>query len=119
MSDNIKPEIAALIPEEFLDENGYPTDEFLDFVFIYKPDDSLPLLAFLKKIIIPTLNHYGKTDIKTEENSEDLLFLCSTGGWSGNEDILAELKANSHLKEVLPIINYTKGGHYKFKILKN
>jgi hypothetical protein len=44
-----------------------------------------------------------------------LLLHISTGGWSGNEDIIQELLSNQMVK-MLTYTSWRRGGHYEFEI---
>ena len=77
-----------LLPRQLLDEEGYPTDEYLQFIRDYKPDESLPLMKFLDEFIYPTWNYqdWGFKWHRKYNGKRKLEF--HTGGWSGNESII-------------------------------
>lgn len=40
------------LPERLLDDEGYPTREWLQYLSEYAPDQSLPILTFIDMILI-------------------------------------------------------------------
>lgn len=102
-----------------LDEHGYPTNEALHYInnwqFIcdYGADDTKighlcsdyqGLIDYIKRI-------WYYDDCIYEE---DGLVEIHTGGWSGNEDIIHELKKTQFW--MLRFLAQRTGGHYYFKM---
>ena len=46
------PDAKHLLPAVLLDDEGYPTEEWLQYIKSYKPDESLPLLTFVKMVLV-------------------------------------------------------------------
>jgi hypothetical protein len=106
-------------PKKHHDENGYPTSEALDYIrnwtVIYEQLSTKfgsefgkghydELIEYIKSIW-----WYNDAIVY-----EDGLLELHTCGWSGNEDIVAELK-NTDLW-MLKFRAQTAGGHYYFKL---
>lgn len=109
-------------PEVLLDEDGYPTDEALDYIKNWGLQ--------WRQMEEPTVGKY----FGTEENYghlvdylkaiwwmaedaieyKDGLLELHTYGWSGNEDIIAQLKDTNLW--LLKLRAQQSGGHYYFKI---
>lgn len=108
-------------PKELFDDEGYPTSEALDYiknwsVMIGLYDDMLKngqffgkekyddLIAFVYEI------WWGNDLIRYEDG----LLQLHTGGWSGNEEIISELKHTDMWMHKFRCNQ--SGGHYYFKI---
>jgi len=92
-----------------LDDDGYPTDETLDGIrncSISSPSDCEELMKLVVEPIW-TFKNYIMKDDKTG------YWFVSTGGWSGNEDIIEALQENA-LFMTLYWIQSRTGGHYIF-----
>ena len=87
-----------------LDNDGYPTDETLKQIENYKGDYSgyLAELSFL-------FGSYGSCEFDGNH------WKISTGGWSGNEDIIEAMKKN-HIFWLMCWYSSRRGGHYEFKV---
>ena len=46
------PDAYTLLPAVLLDDEGYPTEEWLQYIKNYKPDESLPLLNFVEMVLV-------------------------------------------------------------------
>lgn len=108
-------------PTELMDEDGYPTQEALDYIknwsIIYAQDGkTFKTGMYFGKDKYDELIEYIKT-IWVYNNAivyEDGLLEIHTYGWSGNEDIIDELK-----KTDLWLIKHRvtqSGGHFYFEI---
>lgn len=102
--------------EEYLDDDGYPTDEALKYIetFDWKEGDVNELFAFIKSI----WNMYVWTESDVEDGRFNKInkyrrYEFSTGGWSGNEEIIRAFQRNSFLWD-LCLESYRRGGHYVF-----
>ena len=90
--------------------NDYPTDEQLQFIRDYDPKlGPAGLIKHLQEI------WHWPDRIRLEPGIDDLtcLFL-STGGWSGNEDIIEVLE--STIFWLMFWQKSERGGHYYFEI---
>jgi len=101
---------------DLLDDEGYPTDEYLDFLADYKNFENYQeVLELIEKTWwMPDWGLYKKkpfTDKLTKNRY--FTYYMSTGGWSGNESII-----NSLEKNFMFMIYWRQsrvGGHYKFR----
>ena len=84
---------------EWLDEDGYPTDEALKRLEDWPAEDVNGALDFMQ-----SLWHWGEDwcnhDISAAErevllaDEGDKFLRCATGGWSGNESLIAAFNGN-------------------------
>jgi len=105
-------------PEEYFDDNGYPTPEALDYIKNWSVIHGQLDVKFGSKF---GKNEYGEL-IEYIKNIwcydtleyEDGLLELHTMGWSGNESIIEELRNTDlwHFK----FRAQQAGGHYFFKI---
>lgn len=88
-----------------LDEDGYPTEEALKRIEEWPHTDIAGLLAFVKRL-------WRYPNFWCEQGER----LCiSTGGWSGNEDLIRAMESNRILW-ALCWHQSTRGGHYEFDV---
>ena len=106
-------------PNELHDEDGYPTQEALDYIKNWSIDSNNGEVKMGK--------HFGKANYnelidyiksiwtyKDAIEYENGLLEIHTYGWSGNEDIIHELK-NTDMW-LLKFRCERTGGHYYFKV---
>lgn len=91
--------------EELLDEDGYPTEEALKRVADWPHTDMRGLIEFVRGI-------WNWPQFMTEEG--DKLHM-STGGWSGNEDLIRAMHANGVFWAIC-WEQSRRGGHYIFDL---
>jgi hypothetical protein len=103
--------------EPFLDDEGYPTDEFLEQIEkfdLFKND----LMHENAHELIDTLEevwYFGDWGFKKRRSYKGKFILeLHTGGWSGNESIIKAL--NKTFFWSLYWVQSRRGGHYLFKI---
>lgn len=95
-----------------LNDDGYPTQETLDAIKaypIFRANDCETLLTLIQPIW--TFSDYMVKDAVTG------YWFASTGGWSGNEDIISALVDNA-LFWPLFWLQTRAGGHYVFGDIK-
>lgn len=90
-----------------MDNDGYPEDDELEKIekWDYK-EGFLPLMDYVK-----SLWHWDDYFIQKDAQNFEL----HTGGWSGNEDIIASLMSN-HMFWAICWVESRRGGHYKFEV---
>jgi len=98
-------------PDNLLDNEGYPTDELLQWVKDY---DILehgvePLLEILEE----TWNWPDWGIVRKRSYGKTFSYELHTGGWSGNEDIMVALRENKFFYYWWR--KSTTGGHYYFR----
>ncbi len=107
-----KDTMCSLLPDTLLEE-GYPTDKWLSFLRFYRPDESLPLLIFVKEVLPKGWN--GRFELYEDKNEYRLEL--HTGGWSDNEAIIKSLLSNTYLINFkMRYVKWEVGGHYYFEI---
>lgn len=97
------------------DRDGYPTDEELARIREWPHTDPLGWFAFIKGCW--HLADWGWTEYGTElgEHGVSLVPISiSTGGWSGNEEILAAMRHNILWSLIWQ--EHRRGGHYEFQV---
>ena len=103
--------------KEWLDEDGvYPTEEALEKIRTWPYEDIPGCFEFMKDIWT-----YADEGYWEEQETEDPLFErpilqyhISTGGWSGNEDIIRALEKNWIIWHGT-WTQSRRGGHYIFE----
>lgn len=108
---------------DLLDDHGYPTEATLAYIrnwgserdedgkltfgkWFLEPAGSPDLLEFIKQIW-----YYGEDAYTQHDNG---LFELHTLGWSGNEEVIYELKQTVFWLQKYRA--YTTGGHYYFRL---
>lgn len=78
------------IPENLLDDEGYPTEEIIEFITKYEPNEDIEDFAELIRSIwwckgwgFRKYRYKGRTKLELH-----------TGGWSGNEEIMSAIESN-------------------------
>lgn len=100
-----------------LDDHGYPTAEWLQFIKEYAPDESLPLIRFIDMVLIDRwwMPDWGFKLHRAYRGVRKLEL--HTGGWSGNEETIEAILSNMHLTHFsMRYVKWTTGGHYYFEI---
>lgn len=101
-------------PDYLHDANGYPTEEWLDYIRNYQPDESVPLTLFIDFLRdgwwMPDWGFHVTRKYKGECKLK-----LSTGGWSGNSEVIDALMSNIILMAHLRFVSKYAGGHYTFK----
>lgn len=99
---------------EWVDDDGYPTEALL--IKIERWDAGEGSYNDLMKFIKP---YWGYSSwgfwSEDEYEGEGIEYSVSTGGWSGNEDIIGALKQNPIFWS-LCWLQSRRGGHYIFKV---
>jgi hypothetical protein len=93
-------------PLRDLDEDGYPTEELLERVKTWPYDKGYAGLMELVRANWQWENYFQQDGNK---------YALSTGGWSGNEDLIGALQENT-LFWVCCWESSRRGGHYEFEV---
>ena len=88
-----------------MDDDGYPDDEELKRIAEWPWQDSLGLLEFVRELW--RFQNFWSQD-------GDMLAI-STGGWSGNESLVAAMKQNVGFWH-LCWESHSRGGHFVFDL---
>lgn len=98
-----------------LDEDGYPTEEFLKFLREYTYD-VMPILDVLQIIKENWMYPDWGFKLGNKRKGEYKLEL-HTGGWSGNEDTMEAILSNVYFRHFrMYYYKWLTGGHYYFKV---
>lgn len=95
---------------EYYDDD-YPSDESLDAIKNWQLNQYIELMNFVKEI-------WKYPDWGWEESNHPeggVLYTISTGGWSGNEDIINALQDNT-MFWLTCWQSSRRGGHYEFHV---
>lgn len=99
-----------MTPSPAFDADGYPTEETLMAIRAW-PKDWQALLEYVQEAWqYDDRITYSES---TEEFHPGFFWYLSTGGWSGNEDIISALQANT-LFWVSCWWSSRRGGHFEF-----
>lgn len=93
---------------EYLDADGYPLADTLSKIANWDPNDFDGLINFIRPIWWASYCWHEKGQF----------VMMSTGGWSGNEDIIAAMR-NNKIWWILYWELSKRGGHYIFKRRRN
>ena len=94
--------------EDFVEDN-YPTDTAIAVILLWPATDYTNLFDFIKSI-------WWAADWGWHEGLDsdgNNVIQISTGGWSGNEDLIRAMMDN-HMFWILHWMESRRGGHYKF-----
>ena len=98
---------------DYLDEEGYPTEEALDMIASWNHKDIQGWFDFIRSL-------WALTEWKTEEVSVGYgdrmvtRYTFGTGGWSGNEDLIGAMMRNK-VVWLVTWVQSRRGGHYIFE----
>ena len=96
------------------DRDGYPTDEELSRIAKWPAEDPFGWFEFIKSCWWAA--DWGWTEFDGKDDEQACrVFQLSTGGWSGNEDILSTMKTHCILWS-LSWQEHRRGGHYTFRV---
>lgn len=101
---------------EYTDNEGYPTDEFLDYVRDTEFRTTEDIMEFVETL--RDVWYFGGWGFKLHRKYKGVRKLeLHTGGWSGNEQIIEAMKENiwlTHFK--MSYVRWETGGHHYFEI---
>lgn len=96
---------ARALPTPTFDTDGYPTEETLRLIEEWPHTDFEGLFAFIGAA------WHEAADFTRVGNAFEL----HTGGWSGNESIIAALERNA-MAWLMCAWSWRRGGHYEFRL---
>ena len=97
---------------EVFAEDGYPTEEFLKQIA-----EAQYTVGFEKIIDFALLGHTYENYWDKARDEDGITYEISTGGWSGNEDIVRALQKNTLLWSMC-WESSRRGGHHVLKVRK-
>jgi hypothetical protein len=102
---------------DFLDDDGYPTEDALEIIEKWHWDDAKGWFDFIKGIW--HLRSWGWNEVTEKhewyEDETVQKYYISTAGWSGNESIIRSMQKN----DMMWFLNWyqsNRGGHYVFEL---
>ena len=101
---------------DFLDEDGYPTENALEAIEIWHWDDARNWFKFIEGIW-----HFREWGWKEKDEMHEYhdkkvhRYYISTGGWSGSESIIRAMQKN-YIMWQLNWLQSRRGGHYIFEL---
>jgi len=105
-----------------LDEDGYPTEEVLEYIERWHWSDAKAMFEYIQKIWVYADFGYWREEIVSKDdyngmeyNEPKHRYYISTAGWSGNESIIGAMKENTMLWS-LNWVQSRRGGHYIFEL---
>jgi hypothetical protein len=101
------------LPMDTRTDDGYPTEEFLEWIKSYNPND-IKLSDFLSRIKENWWDGDHSFTLKKARNGYKKLEM-HTCGWSGNEEIIYALRSNLYFFSMFWRETHV-GGHYYFRV---
>lgn len=102
---------------DFLDDDGYPTEDALEIIEKWHWDDAKGWFKFIESIWY--MRSWGwKEEDEPHDWYEDKIvhrYYISTAGWSGNESIIRAMQ-NNDMMWYLNWVQSQRGGHYIFEL---
>lgn len=102
--------------DDMLDEDGYPTASALELIEIWHWTDPKGWFKFINSIW--HLKSWGWDELESIDeltNDRAWCYYISTGGWSGNEDIIRAMQKNEMMWHT-QWVQARRGGHYIFEL---
>jgi hypothetical protein len=112
--------VSDRLTEPTFDADGYPTDETLDRITTW-PTDSFAAMHAAMDFAGRAWSYPKYWEVDPEFAAGEYVgqrplrrYVFSTGGWSGNESIVAAIEANQML-QMLGAWSWRRGGHYEYR----
>lgn len=108
--------VTALLQEDMLDDDGYPTEAALKVVELWHWNDSVGWFEFIKSIwhLASWGWSEGEVDHDWDKGEKVYRYTISTAGWSGNESIIRAMESNNMFWHTT-WVQSRRGGHYIFE----
>lgn len=122
LAENLKRKNELLDKGDFLDDDGYPTDDALEIIKLWHWDDARGWFKFIESLW--AYHDWGWKEKDEPHEWEDLKqykdktvhrYYISTAGWSGNESIIRAMQKNDFMWH-LNWVQSRRGGHYIFEL---
>lgn len=104
-----------MMVEEYLDEDGYPTDATFEAIEKWDHNDPKGWFKFIEGLWY--MRDWGwrcKQFVELDDNDR-VEYHISTAGWSGNEGIIRAMEKNAMLWHY-HWVQSRRGGHYIFEV---
>lgn len=101
---------------DMLDEDGYPTDAALDVIKLWHLTDARGWFKFIENLWMQRDWSWKEKD-EPHDYKDKIVhrYYVSTGGWSGNEDLIRAMQKN-HMMWNFNWLESRRGGHYIFEL---
>ena len=112
-----KERVSALMDKgDFLDDDGYPTEDSLEIIENWIWADYPGLLAFIRGIWhLASWGWHECDELDDFKEKQVHRYHISTAGWSGNEAIIRVLEKN-YMFWAFTWVQSNRGGHYIFEV---
>lgn len=107
---------------EYLDEEGYPTEQLTVFIETFQPKNYWHIKHFIERILMkvwwhPDIGISWKRPYPDRITGKRYRTLeLHTLGWSGNETIMSAIRSNFWLVNAMGYNKWEAGGHFYFRI---
>ena len=101
---------------EYLDEDGYPTEQALKCIENWPSTDPRGWFKFIESIWYLRSWGWGEVRKADLDSPDKIEYHISTAGWSGNEDIIRAMQENTILWSDA-WVESRRGGHYIFEVI--
>ena len=122
LAENLKRKNELLDKGDFIDEDGYPTEDALEIIELWHWDDARGWFKFIEEIWWNSSMLWKEDDVphdlrsfKGYEEETVHRYWISTGGWSGNESIIYAMQKADFMWH-LNWVQSRRGGHYIFEL---
>lgn len=111
--------VHSAMSEPTFDADGYPTDETLARIREW-PIDTMAAAAAAMDFVGRAWSYPKYWECEAEWPDPDWpshprrRYVFSTGGWSGNEDLVGAIEANQML-QMIGAWSWRRGGHYEYR----
>lgn len=101
----------------FLDEDGYPTDQAHTVVELWPWEDDKGWFAFIHSLWYMKSWGWNEGPTPHDWDKERMVYIyeISTAGWSGNEGLIRSMQKNESLWHQT-WVQSRRGGHYIFEV---
>jgi len=114
--DEAQTRIEELLQQELQDEDGYPTEAALEIISIWHWSEPKGWFDTIKSLWwMPDWGWKEQLAMDEITVKEEYSYYISTGGWSGNESIIAAMQKNEMMWH-LNWVQSRRGGHYIFQL---
>ena len=122
LAENLKRKNELLDKGDFIDEDGYPTEDALEIIELWHWDDARGWFKFIESLW--AYHDWAWKEIDEPHEWKDLKqykdrivhrYYISTAGWSGNESIIHAMQKADFMWR-LNWVQSRRGGHYIFEL---
>ena len=117
LAEKLKRKNELLAKGDFLDGDGYPTDDALEIIALWHWDDARGWFKFIEGLWAYHDWGWKENDEPHEWDKDKIVhrYYISTAGWSGNESIIDAMQKSDFMWS-LNWVQSRRGGHYIFEL---